>query len=254
MRKSGFLECQYLSMKKHIFKLCLGISLGMCGLFALDFTHYANAKTIQLTQQEKLPEPALDEPELETKPKKDSAAPVVEAKDPPEKPQPTDEKASADEEVHPEIQRDLSALPFPVRRMRELILEAAISGEIEKLRQLIGYGDDVTMLSLGGIEEDPLGFLKSLSGDKEGHEILAILAEVLESGYVLMDEGTEQELYVWPYFFAWPLDRLSPAQKVELYRLVTYGDYEDMESFGAYIFYRVGITPRGRWRFFVAGD
>ena len=156
--------------------------------------------------------------------------------------------------VHPPIMRDLSALPFPVRRMRELILAAALSGEIENLRQLIGYGDDVTMLSLGGIEEDPLDFLKSLSGDKAGHEIMAILVEVLESGYVVMDKGSAQELYVWPYFFAWPLDKLTPTQKVELYRLVTYGDYQDMESFGAYIFYRLGITPRGRWRFFVAGD
>jgi hypothetical protein len=160
----------------------------------------------------------------------------------------------SDETTHPEIRRDLSSLPFPVRRMRELILEVALSGDIEKLRPLIGYGDDVTMLSLGGIEEDPLNFLKSLAGDENGHEILAILAEVLETGYVLMDEGTDEELYVWPYFFAWPLDKLTPPQKVELYRLVTYGDYEDMESFGAYIFYRLGITPQGRWRFFVAGD
>ena len=159
-----------------------------------------------------------------------------------------------DETNYPEIRRDLSSLPFPVRRMRELILEAALSGEIEKLRPLIGYGDDVTMLSLGGIEEDPLTFLKSLAGDENGHEILAILAEVLETGYVLMDEGTDEELYVWPYFFAWPLDKLTPPQKVELYRLVTYGDFVDMESFGAYIFYRLGITPKGRWRFFVAGD
>ena len=30
----------------------------------------------------------------------------------------------------PPIMRDLSKLPFPVRRMRELILEAAVSGEI----------------------------------------------------------------------------------------------------------------------------
>ena len=159
-----------------------------------------------------------------------------------------------EEENYPTIMRDLNKLPFPVRRMRELILEAAKSGDIEKLRPLIGYGADVTMLSLGGIEEDPLDFLKSLSGDNQGHEILAILTEVLEAGYVRMDEGSEEELFVWPYFFAWPLDKLDAAQKVELYRLVTYGDYEDMESFGAYIFYRLGITPRGRWRFFVAGD
>ena len=78
-----------------------------------------------------------------------------------------------DEITYPKIRRDLSSLPFPVRRMRELILEVALSGDIEKLRPLIGYGDDVTMLSLGGIEEDPLNFLKSLAGDENGHEILS---------------------------------------------------------------------------------
>ncbi len=161
---------------------------------------------------------------------------------------------SSPQETYPEIHTDLSGLPFPVRRMRELILEAAHSGDIEQLRPLIGYGDDVTMLSLGGIEEDPIGFLKTLSGDEAGHEILAILIEVLEAGYVIVDEGSEHEIYAWPYFFAWPLDRLSPEQRVELFQLVTFGDYEDMVSFGAYIFYRVGITPEGRWRFFVAGD
>jgi hypothetical protein len=51
-----------------------------------------------------------------------------------------------------------------------------------------------------------------------------------------------------------PLDRLTPPQRVELFKIVTAGDYEDMKSYGAYIFYRVGITPDGRWQFFVAGD
>ena len=50
------------------------------------------------------------------------------------------------------------------------------------------------------------------------------------------------------------MDKLSPPQKVELFKLVTAGDYEDMQAFGAYIFYRAGITPEGRWIFFVAGD
>ncbi|MBL4892337.1 MAG: hypothetical protein JKX91_11055 [Rhizobiaceae bacterium] len=154
----------------------------------------------------------------------------------------------------PPILRDLALLPFPARRMHELILEAARTGDVEKLRPYIGYGNNTTMLSLGGIEDDPVNFLKTLSGDSEGHEVLAILIEILESGFVHLDKDTEQELFVWPYFFAQPIDKLTPKQRVELFRIITYGDFEDMESFGAYIFYRVGITPKGRWRFFVAGD
>ena len=154
----------------------------------------------------------------------------------------------------PEIQYDLGALPEPVRRMHGLIVEATKSGDMERLRPLVGTGDDATQFALGGIDGDPIAFLKELSGDEGGQEILAILEEVLEAGYVHLDAGTPAELYVWPYFFAVPLERLTPAQRVELFKIATAGDYDDMKSYGAYIFYRVGISPDGRWQFFVAGD
>ena len=154
----------------------------------------------------------------------------------------------------PEISNDLGELPFPTRRMRELILEATKSGDIEKLRPFIGIGENMTQLSLGGVDGDPIEFLKSLSGDEDGHEILAILEEVLEAGYAKFDAGTEREMYVWPYFFALPINDLTDRQRVELFRIATFGDFQDMKDFGGYIFYRVGISPTGRWQFFVAGD
>lgn len=154
----------------------------------------------------------------------------------------------------PEIITDLSQVPFPVRKMRELILKAARSGDVEKLRPYLGYGEDVTMLSLGGFDEDPIEFLKSLSGDKEGHEILAIMSEILEAPLVKIEEQAGNAVYVWPYYYSYPFDKLTPEQRVRLFRIITYGDYEEMLSFGSYIFYRLGITPQGRWRFFVAGD
>ncbi|TIT06578.1 MAG: hypothetical protein E5W85_27010, partial [Mesorhizobium sp.] len=162
-------------------------------------------------------------------------------------------QADPDEPL-PEVVYDLSKLPEPVRRMHDLIIGACKSGDIEKLRPLIGQGDTMTQLSLSEIEGDPITFLKGLSGDTEGQEILAILEEVLSAGYVHVDVGTPQELYVWPYFFALPLDKLDARQRVELFKIVTAGDYDSMKQFGAYIFYRVGITPDGQWTFFVAGD
>ena len=140
------------------------------------------------------------------------------------------------------------------RKMRDLILEAAHSGDIEKLRPYLGYGDDVTMLSLGGHDEDPIEFLKSLSGDPDGHEILAIMTEILEAPPVKTEQVSGEAVYVWPYFYAYPFDKLTPEQRVDMYRIITHGDYEEMVQFGSYIFYRLGITPEGRWRFFVAGD
>lgn len=154
----------------------------------------------------------------------------------------------------PEIVYDLSRLPEPVQRMRNLLVEAAKTGDIEKLRPLVGKGDDMPQLSFSTIEGDPIEFMRGLSGDGEGQEILAIMEEVLGAGYVHLGEGTDEDLYVWPYFFGIPLDKLDARQKVELFKIVTAGDYEDMKQYGAYVFYRLGITPEGRWAFFVAGD
>ncbi len=154
----------------------------------------------------------------------------------------------------PVVEYDLAKLPEAVRVLREKIVTAAKSGKIEELRALIGTGEDTTQFALGGTTEDPIKYLLSLSGDEGGQEILAILLEILEAGYVHLDVGTPQELYVWPYFFAIPLEKLDERQKVELFKIVTSGDVEDMKSFGAYIFYRAGISPDGRWRFFLAGE
>lgn len=164
------------------------------------------------------------------------------------------QEAAGPEAPLPEIITNLDELPFPARKMRDLILEAANSGDVEKLRPYLGYGDDVTMLSLGGHDDDPIEFLKSLSGDPDGHEILAIMTEILEAPPVKTEQVPGEVVYVWPYFYAYPFDKLTPAQRVEMYRIITHGDYEEMIQFGSYIFYRLGITPEGRWQFFVAGD
>jgi hypothetical protein len=166
----------------------------------------------------------------------------------------TDNAASDPNAPLPDIQYDVSQLPEPVQRTRNLILEAAKTGDVEKLRPLLGTGGEQTQLSLGGIDGDPIAFLKEASGDDEGQEILAIMEEVLSSGYAHMEAGTANDFYVWPYFFAMPVDRLTPSQRVELFKIITAGDYEDMKTYGAYVFYRLGIKPDGKWSFFIAGD
>lgn len=164
------------------------------------------------------------------------------------------DNGAADLEPTPDILYDVALLPEPVRRMRELIMEACKAGDIEALRPLIGIDPNTTQLSFGGVDGDPIEFLRTISGDDEGHEILAILYEVLGSGYVHLDAGEPGEIFIWPYFFAVPLETLTPPQRVELFKIVTAGDYEEMKTYGTYNFYRVGISPEGEWLFFVAGD
>lgn len=145
-------------------------------------------------------------------------------------------------------------LPRPVRDLRARLMDIARSGEIERLRPYLETGDDATVLSFGSFVEDPITFLKSGSGDGEGIETLAIMLEILEAGHARTEPDTPNEIYVWPYFTQVDLNTLTPPQKVELFELVTAGDYESMQDFGGYNFYRLGISPDGRLAFFVAGD
>lgn len=243
---------------------CVAVPLALC---AISTPSYALSEI----QREDLPSPAtppadssnatpgsaVPMPETPGTKPSDNSQPADTDKSQPEAPAGSGGVASPrvdPDAPQPGVVYDLSKLPEPVRRMQGLIVDACKSGDIEKLRPLIGKGDQMTQLSLGDIDGDPIIFLKGLSGDGDGQEILAILEEVLSAGYVHVDTGTPQELYVWPYFFAQSLDKLDPRQRVELFKLVTASDYDDMKQFGAYIFYRVGITPSGQWLFFVAGD
>jgi hypothetical protein len=150
----------------------------------------------------------------------------------------------------PAIEYDVSKLPEPVRRLRQQILDACKTGDPQQLKIIIDGNDGAP--DFGQAEgADPLTALLSQSGDEGGREILAILSEVLEAGYVHLDVGTPQELYVWPYFAQYPIDKLTPPQLVELFRLVYAGDYEEMLDYGHYTYFRAGITPSGQWAFFV---
>ncbi len=192
--------------------------------------------------------------------------------DPPEAELPTDGPTIPTHDAEPEQQRGESAtsvdpdaplpqihygtdgLPAPVARMRDQMLEAAYSGDIERMRMVLESNEVMPTLSFGDPISDPIEFLRSSSGDPEGVEILAILTELLEAGWVHVDEGTPQEMYIWPYFARYPFSKLTPQQKVEMYRIVTASDVAEMESFGAWVFYRVGIGPDGTLHYFVAGD
>lgn len=151
-----------------------------------------------------------------------------------------------------EIILDVSQLPEPVRRMRELIVEAAASGDYERLRPLTNPGPRQTQVDNG--DGEPVDAMRGLSGDPEGLEILAILLDILSTGAARLDAGTPDEVYVWPYFAGKPLASLTPPERVELLRIVTAGDLMGMEEGGNYNFYRLSITPDGEWKSLTSGD
>ncbi len=153
----------------------------------------------------------------------------------------------------PEIHTSAEAPPPPVAAMRKRLLDAAYSGDLDRLGKVIQSNEMPPIFSIHEIG-DPLDYLRSQSGDGKGLELLAILTDVLESGWARINPGTPQEMYVWPSFAALPLDDLPPNRLVELYKIVTSSDLEEMKNVGRYTFYNVGIGPDGTWHWFKLAD
>ena len=153
----------------------------------------------------------------------------------------------------PEITGDLSRLPPAVAQMRDKILSAARTGNLQTLLAVMRTSGTMPVFSYSE-DKDPIAYWKMNYPDTDGVEVLATLISILEAPFAHVEQNTPQEVYLWPYFARMPLAALSPEQKVELFRIVTGGDYKEMVNVGAYSFFRIGISPDGSWQFFVAGE
>ena len=91
----------------------------------------------------------------------------------------------------PEIIFDPDRLPTPVARMRERILAAARTGRLEDLVDVMRSNDPMPIFSLKD-ERDPTLYWRSNYPDSGGVEVLATLIDILETGFVHVDEGTPQ--------------------------------------------------------------
>lgn len=152
----------------------------------------------------------------------------------------------------PDIHYGTDGLPAPVREMREAILEAVRSGRIEELRYAFELNELRPELDVKPVG-DPVKHWKEVSADGEGREILAVLGELLDSGYVALPLGRDVEnnkVYVWPYFAELPLAHLTPAQEVELLRLVPAAAAKAMRAKGRYTHWRLAIGADGTWHSF----
>jgi hypothetical protein len=156
----------------------------------------------------------------------------------------------------PEIRYGTERLPAPVHDTREAILAAVRSGRIEDLRHAWELNELKPDLGAPLTEGDPIAHWKQISGDGEGREILAVLAEILDAGYVALPLGRDLEnnrVYIWPYLAEVPIDKLSPAQEVELLRIVAPTALKAMRTAGKYTHWRIAIGADGTWHSFRKG-
>ena len=115
------------------------------------------------------------------------------------------------------IVQNIEQFPRGVRRMHGEILRAARSGEIEYLREVLQLNELMPLIN-GAFMHDPIKIWKARSIDHSGRELLATLSQLLELP-PYKKPTKNGALYIWPYFAGVPLDKLSAAETVRLYRL-----------------------------------
>lgn len=159
-------------------------------------------------------------------------------------------------EVYPEftVSSDLSLLPKPVAQKRQQLIDAAMTGDIEALRPIVAAQEFPPTVSYGG-PDDAVDYLKTYSADGQGIENLAILLNLLNAPYAVFDSSSEDPSYVWPYLAVVPnLADITPAEKVDAYRILGHEEYANLVSLEAWYYWRVYIGKDGEWQAFVAGD
>ena len=137
--------------------------------------------------------------------------------------------------------------------MRDHIGEAIQSGQIEDLKIAIEW-NELRPVFGADAQDDPISYFRNRSGDGQGREILAIMANILAAGYVIEPLGADIEnnrIYIWPYFAEIPLAQLTPAQQVELLRITSVDAFKKMMKTGKYSGYRLSIGADGTWHEFV---
>lgn len=167
-------------------------------------------------------------------------------------PQRTPRPGQVREAQPPKVHYATDTLPQPVRELRDALLEAVQSGKIEELRYAYDLNDIKPDLGLPA-GADPIAHWKKISGDGNGREVLAALSLLLEAGYVVLPLGADPEnnrLYIWPYFAEVPLAGLTPAQEVELLRLVPPAKAREMKAASKYTHWRLSIGADGAWHAF----
>lgn len=145
----------------------------------------------------------------------------------------------------------LGALPQSVVDMREQILAAVHAGDVAELKDAIEWNEMPP--DFGAANRDPIAYWKKTSADGEGREVLAVIANLLALPPARLALGKDPEntaVYVWPYLAELPADRLTPAEEVDLYRLMPPVAAKAQKSAKKWSWWRLAIGADGTWHTF----
>ncbi len=148
------------------------------------------------------------------------------------------------------------ALPQSVIDMREQILAAVHSGNVADLKDAIEWNEIKPDFGKDAAD-DPISYWRRNSADGEGREVLAVIANLLALPPARLAIGKDPEntlVYVWPYLAELPLDGLTPAEQVDLYRLMPVAAAKSMREAKKWTWWRIAIGADGTWHTFRTYD
>ncbi len=144
---------------------------------------------------------------------------------------------------------DRSDLPKEVDDLRRFLSDAALRCDEQLLQTAVDESSQFTYSF--GEEGDFIGHL--WRQEEQGEPVFAYLAQLLQTTPALADGG---DVFVWPRVLT---DRPEDTTDEAWAELVPIFGEERVEELrtggdGMYLYWRVGISTDGEWRFYVAGD
>lgn len=139
--------------------------------------------------------------------------------------------------------------------MREKLLDAAATGDIDALRPVIEYNETPPLFARG---QKPPGFsgaiefLKQRSFDGAGKEVLRLIEAVLAQPYVKVTRGPATT-YAWPAFALRQSPDPLPDQRLAMLTCVRFANLGVRNDIGLPLIERIGIGADGTWHYFWSG-
>jgi hypothetical protein len=152
--------------------------------------------------------------------------------------------------------RDLATLPAPVRALRDRILAACDTGDIEALRIPIDWNEVRPLFERGARRPagaDPIETLKALSFDRAGRETLSLARAVLTQPFVRVARGPFQS-YEWPAYARRPTPPANEEEARALWACVRFSDLAASNAQGRPKVMRIGVGADGVWHYFWNAD
>lgn len=147
---------------------------------------------------------------------------------------------------------DVAALPAAIRAIRDKILAACATGDIEALRVPIDWNEVRPIFAKSGSYKagaDPIELLKALSFDRKGEETLAIIRAVFAQPYVVLQRGPAI-IYEWPTFARRISAATSDRELRARWRCVRFADLARSNAEGRPRPMRIGVASDGVWHYF----